>query len=265
MADVRERCDNLEREMDKFKFIVKFLGVVFAALGITVSTSAVLLKKGYSELHALAVADDRQVKKLDGEVKGLAESIKTLTELQQQIAPLEKRLTSAQNNMRTLDDKLHSKGLQFSTAENLEKDIQAFESTAPTEADAWQAYVADMEKIDVLAVRYVGYVASSGDADPQNALNTELQNAAEAVRARTRLTPKNEGEEKYKWHVKDSPDNFNNLLKELERDRAQGLITHERLSCYKQAFPVWLDMVGVHGNPTMSNTPECRKLLILGN
>jgi len=266
MATTEQRCTALEQrftaldtQIDKFKFIVKFLIGVAAALGISVPVAYVHFMTKYDELQKRYESVQVAEQGAESKIKALQEHLAAVTELEAKIQLLKSRADVVEQKV----NKAKQTAGQIDSGHRLQEDVLQFESSPPSQTDAWSAYTSDLQSLKSLAVRYVGFVATDIKEDSNHALNKDLQNAAEALRSRVRLNPSTDAF--YKWHVTDTPTNFENLLTQFAKDQDSAQLTPERLACYKQAFPVWLDMVGVHESRTLKTSDECKVLLRLSD
>lgn len=252
VRDLEIRCNQFDKDIDKFKFVVKFLGGLAAALGITLGSLFVNLHGKYQELTTLEAKDEATLTQVESRLSNVADLERRLAAYDSQMRSLEVRLSQAKNQT-----------IQVTSGKLIQKAILDFESSPPTQADAGVAYRTDLEQLVSLTGRYINFLAIDPKEDADHALNKELQNAAEAVRSRTRLTESTDTA--YKWHVIDTPTNYEGILTHLAALQDQGQLTPKRIDCYKAAFPVWLDHVGEYGKPTKHNSDECNKLLSLSD
>jgi hypothetical protein len=250
IRDLELRCNEFDKDIDKFKFVVKFLGWVAAALGITFGSLFVYFQGKYQDLNTLEAKDEAKVGQLETRLSNLADLERRLSAYDIQMKSLEVRLSQAKNQT-----------IQVTSGKIIQKAILDFESSPPTQSDAGVAYKSDLERLVILTDRYLGFLSIDPKEDSDHALNKELQNAAEAVRSRIHLTESTDTA--YTWHVIDTPNNYKHLLNDLAAFQDQGDLTSARLACYKLAFPVWLDHVGLYGKPTKDNTDKCNGLLNL--
>jgi hypothetical protein len=250
IRDLELRCNEFDKDIDKFKFIGKFLVGVAAALGITLGSLFVYLHGKYQDLNALEARDEASLSQLEVRLSTLADLERKLSAYDNEMKSLEVRLAQAKNQT-----------LHVTSGIIIQKAIQDFEESSPKESDAWVAYKSDLKQLVALTDRYLRFLAINPKEDSDHVLNKELQNAAESVRSRTHLTESMDTA--YTWHVIDTPSNYQHLLTDLASFQDRGQLTSDRLSCYEEAFPVWLDHVGLLVKPTKDNSDKCNGLLNL--
>jgi hypothetical protein len=254
----------LDAKLENFLFALKLIGGLAVALGLTASGAFLYFRTEYQQFERDEIADQIKVKNLNDSIMELS---KSQSELSKQLIAYQNALPAVQAGITTAEKHLNVFTVEASAAQSaasLRDEIVKFQSSGSTKQDVWEAYKTDLAKLCEFAVRYVGALQYSPNGQLNEAINTELHNAAESVRARTQsaFQPTDVA---YRWHVTDTPTNFNNLLDQLRTDRMGGQLNKSMIECYRQAFPVWLDNVGVHGAPTLSNSAECRTLLRLAN
>jgi hypothetical protein len=258
LTSLEQRCTALATEIDKFKFIVKFLIGVAAALGISVPVVYAHLTGKYADLQKKYQSVQSSEQDAENGVKSLQAQLAALSGLETKIRLLDSKAETVERKIARAKET----GTQVDSGRKLQEDILQFQSPPLAQADAWSGYRNDLEGLKALAVRYVGYVTGDPKQDSNHAINKDLPQ--EAVRSRVNLDSSTDSS--YKWHVTETPTNFENLLKQFASDQDSGQLTNTHLAgCYKDAFPIWLDNVGVKGTPKVKTSDECKRLLRLSD